>query len=98
MPTVAALHGNFPNPFNPATTISFDLPAKTQVALRVFDQRGHLVTTLVDEVRGAGAHAVAWNGLDSQGRRVTFGRLRLPAGGRRLRRHPEDDLDQVVER
>jgi hypothetical protein len=82
LPSVAALHGNFPNPFNPSTDIRFDLPAKSPVSLRIFDQRGHLVATLVDEVRDAGSQTVTWNGLDQQGRRVHSGVYiyRLEAG------------------
>jgi hypothetical protein len=72
--TVApALHQNTPNPFNPATTIAYDVPTRGQVALRVYDVGGKLVRTLVDSMRPAGTHQVQWNGLDDAGRRVASG-------------------------
>jgi len=83
LPTVLALNGNYPNPFNPMTKISFDLPRSTKVALEVFDLRGRKVQTLVSENLGAGRHAVIWNGTDSGGRQVSSGTYfyRLQADG-----------------
>jgi hypothetical protein len=72
-PTAPALHQNTPNPFNPATTIAYDVPARGHVALRVYDVSGKLVRTLVDGDRPAGTHAVPWNGMDDAGRRVASG-------------------------
>lgn len=72
-PAIAVLHQNHPNPFNPATTIRFELAAKGPVALRVYDLRGQLVATLVDEERDAGSHSVMWNGLGDHGHRVNSG-------------------------
>jgi len=54
VPRVFSLHQNFPNPFNPTTTIRFDLPAAGFVSLRVFDILGREVRTLVSEVQDAG--------------------------------------------
>ena len=62
------LLSNYPNPFNPSTRISFEVPEQTQIALRVFDITGHLVTTLADGVVEAGAH------------QVTFDAAALPTG------------------
>jgi len=73
LPTVLALNGNYPNPFNPMTKISFDLPRSTKVALEVFDLRGRKVQTLVSENLSAGRHAILWNGTDSRGRQVSSG-------------------------
>ncbi len=73
LPQVFALGQNHPNPFNPMTTISFDLPVASPVRLHVYDGRGHLVRTLVDESLQAGSHAVVWDGLDDSGRRVHSG-------------------------
>lgn len=64
---------NTPNPFNPATTIRFTLPASGRVTVRVFDVAGRLVRTLVDEERPAGAQAVEWNGCDAGGRAAPSG-------------------------
>jgi beta-N-acetylhexosaminidase len=53
--------GNYPNPFNPATVISYQLPAISVVTLRVYDVLGREITTLVDGVQQAGIHSVRWD-------------------------------------
>jgi len=53
---------NYPNPFNPATAIPFALDRAAQVSLAIHDVTGARVATLVDELKGAGAHEVIWNG------------------------------------
>ena len=55
------LSNNYPNPFNPSTTISFDLPSQSFVSLRVFDAIGREVATLVSEVLPEGQHFRQWN-------------------------------------
>jgi subtilisin family serine protease len=72
-PLVYALHQNAPNPFNPTTTIGFDLPRESPVRLVVYDARGRVVANLVDKVLPAGRHALRWNGLDDQGQRLPSG-------------------------
>jgi len=67
------LHQNFPNPFNPATVIRFDLPRESRVMLRVYDVRGALVSTLIDGTRDGGLNEVLWNGADDRGRPVSSG-------------------------
>ena len=79
-----ALGQNAPNPFNPATTISFELPAGgADVSLRIYDVSGRLVRTLVHGHGPAGSSSVTWNGEDDQGRRVASGiyfyELRTPS-------------------
>lgn len=64
---------NRPNPFNPATVITFRLPRQERVSLRIYDLTGRRVATLVDEVLPAGEHQVRWNGRDSAGRAVASG-------------------------
>ena len=49
---------NYPNPFNPSTTISYSLPINSQIKVEVFDVRGRLVHTLVDDYQTSGVHAV----------------------------------------
>jgi hypothetical protein len=61
-PSSFALDQNWPNPFNPATTISFQLPAAAGVSLKVYDLTGREVATLVDEVKPAGIHSVTFDG------------------------------------
>jgi len=52
---------NYPNPFNPATTISFVVPERMPVQLTVHDVAGRVVVTLTDDVRDAGVHHFTWN-------------------------------------
>ncbi len=62
-PTKYALHKAFPNPFNPSTTITFDVPIESRhaVSLQLYDIKGQLVETLVNEVFPAGSHSMQWN-------------------------------------
>jgi flagellar hook assembly protein FlgD len=68
-----ALLGAAPNPFNPTTTLSFDLAAPGHARMQVYNAAGRLVATLVDEQRGAGRHEIIWNGRDDSGRAVASG-------------------------
>jgi len=81
-PLVFELSSNHPNPFNPTTKISFSLPEKQDVRLKVFGIDGRCVTTLVDESRGAGFHEVIWNGRNDAGQTVASGTYfyRIEAG------------------
>jgi hypothetical protein len=73
-PDTFVLHANVPNPFNPATTIDYDVPAGgADVTIAVFDVSGRLVRTLVDDRRGAGRYSVRWNGDDDHGASVATG-------------------------
>jgi hypothetical protein len=62
LPESEMLLGNYPNPFNPSTTIGYQLPQAAQVNLRVFDAEGRLVSTLVDGFSDAGWHLVNFDG------------------------------------
>jgi len=64
---------NYPNPFNPNTTISFNLPNTAEVTLEVFNVKGQLVNTLVKDQMESGIHSVVWNGLDSNQKSVSSG-------------------------
>lgn len=61
LPTDYALYQNFPNPFNPTTEISYQLPSDGQVVLKVFDTLGREVATLVDGYRTAGRYTVTFD-------------------------------------
>ncbi len=83
LPGGFALRGAAPNPFNPMTTIAFDLPRSVAVTLDVFDVAGHRVRSLIDgQVMPAGNRAVVWNGQDDSGRPAATGVYfyRLQAG------------------
>jgi hypothetical protein len=68
------LHQNSPNPFNPSTSIAFELPAAGRVSMTVHDAAGRLVRTLVDdELRPAGPQAVRWEGLTEAGEPAASG-------------------------
>lgn len=63
----------YPNPFNPATTIRYTLPARGRVKIAMHDARGLRVATLLEMDQEAGGHAVPWNGRNDAGRVVTSG-------------------------
>ncbi len=80
---VFVLHGNTPNPFNPATTISYEVPVSAAVDLRVYDATGRLVRVLAAGFQtGPAAYRVIWDGRDGAGRRAASGTYfyRLEAG------------------
>jgi FlgD Ig-like domain/Beta-propeller repeat len=60
--------GNYPNPFNPRTTVSYTVPSRGRVTVSVYDARGSRVATLIDnEERAAGAYRADWDGRDDRG-------------------------------
>jgi predicted glutamine amidotransferase len=67
------LHGNYPNPFNPSTNISFDISSESDVSITVYNVKGQKVTTLVDKHFENGSHTVTWNGKDSNNKSVSTG-------------------------
>ncbi len=73
LPTAYRFAGNYPNPFNPKTSISFDLPESQFVKLTIFGADGRRVTTLLDEQVAAGRHEAVWEGRDDEGRQVASG-------------------------
>ncbi|MCD4829199.1 MAG: T9SS type A sorting domain-containing protein [Candidatus Cloacimonetes bacterium] len=82
-PAVTALNGNYPNPFNPTTTIVFSLAEPAHSTLCVYNVRGQRVRQLLDEARDTGSHEVLWNGRDDHGAPCASGLYlyRLEAGG-----------------
>lgn len=72
-PTQFELRNNYPNPFNPATTISYSLPEAQQVRLVIYNLLGSEVQELVNGYKPAGKYSVTWNGKDSQGTKVASG-------------------------
>ena len=80
--TATALHSNYPNPFNPETTISYDLKEPAKVQLNVYNLKGQLVRTLVNSEQTAGRHNVVFTARDERGNKLSSGLYfyRLRAG------------------
>ena len=73
IPYYYTLHQNNPNPFNPVTTLSYDLPGQAQVTLIIYDLIGREVTQLVNTTQDAGYRSVQWDATDSFGMPVSAG-------------------------
>ncbi|MFO7896816.1 MAG: T9SS type A sorting domain-containing protein, partial [Candidatus Cloacimonadales bacterium] len=72
-PVLGTLAQNYPNPFNPTTTISYDLQTAGDVTLEVYNTKGQLINTLVDESQTAGTHSVVWDGTSTRGDELSSG-------------------------
>ena len=68
-----SLVGNYPNPFNPSTTIVFDLAQESLVQIEIYNIKGQLVKTLLHETLTTGHHSVLWNGTDHNEKNVSTG-------------------------
>ena len=82
--TVLSLDQNYPNPFNPQTTLTYSVPQAGKVLLEVYNTRGRLVRTLVNELKPAGVHSAIWAGKDNNGMAAATGIyfVRLESGHR----------------
>lgn len=72
-PSAELALSNYPNPFNPTTTICYTLPADGPVVIDIFNVRGQKVARLADEQQDAGMHSMQWNGTDQEGNAVGSG-------------------------
>ena len=83
---ILKLYSNYPNPFNPETVISFDLPSDSEVKLEIYNIRGQKVKTLTDGKLSAGNHRIVWNGTNSNNKSVASGVYfsRLKTSGKEL--------------
>lgn len=72
-PATTQLIGNYPNPFNPSTTITYSLEKEGQVSVEIFNIRGQKIKTLINEKKGAGRHSIIWDGTDGKGANVSSG-------------------------
>ncbi len=66
LPQRFALYPSYPNPFNPSTIITFDLPSTERVTIKIYDALGREIKTLLDETRKPGRYRIAWNGLTDE--------------------------------
>ena len=73
LPETYALHQNYPNPFNPETNIDYDLADESMVSLKVYDMKGILVKTLINENQSSGYKTVKWDGTSDLGQKVSAG-------------------------
>jgi len=73
LPEKFELSQNFPNPFNPSTTIRYALPERSTVRLTIYNMLGKEVRTLVNTVEDAGYKSIIWDGLDQHGRLISTG-------------------------
>ena len=73
LPKEFALHDNYPNPFNPTTTIRFDLPKATDVSILIFNVLGQKIKTIDMSQINPGYHSVVWNATNDYGSQVSAG-------------------------
>ncbi len=83
LPETLTLKQNFPNPFNPTTTIEFGIPGSSMTNLTIFDLLGNEVTRLIDKNLSAGNYSLVWQGVDHSGNQVAAGVYfaRIKSGG-----------------
>ncbi len=82
LPTEFALYENYPNPFNPTTTIKYELPEATEISLIIYNLQGQSVRTLVSTSLPAGSYTVDWDGRNDKGMQMSSGAylLKIEAG------------------
>ncbi len=91
LPSPTGLTGITPNPFNPQTTISFNLASEGNVQLEIYDLRGKLARSLVRDAYSAGRHEVIWNGKDNGGHRLPSGVYMV-----RMSAHGTNEIQKVL--
>jgi flagellar hook assembly protein FlgD len=73
IPFVTNLEGNYPNPFNPTTTIKYSLIENSKVELTIYNLKGQKVKQLIKNQLSTGQHSVVWNGRDENNKQVASG-------------------------
>ena len=73
IPDYCMLFQNFPNPFNPETTIAYQILRESDVNLKIYNIRGQLIRTLVDQKQPAGVYTVKWDAKNNSGQTVSTG-------------------------
>ena len=82
LPYDYTLYQNYPNPFNPSTTINYELPEHSHIRITVFDLKGRLIKTLIDDYQIAGFKKITWYAIDDAGQNIPAGMYiyRIEAG------------------
>ena len=82
IPGVFALHNNYPNPFNPVTNITYDIPEVSEVKLEIYNVTGQHIRTLVNGAHEPGRYRIVWNATNEFGRPLASGMYfyRISAG------------------
>ncbi|SVA68971.1 uncharacterized protein METZ01_LOCUS121825 [marine metagenome] len=73
IPNQLILHHNYPNPFNPVTTLRYDLPENAIVSITIYDKMGRIVKTMVNDDQTAGYKSIQWNATNDAGQPVSAG-------------------------
>jgi len=73
VPVSYELSDNYPNPFNPTTTLQFAIPEAGQASIVIYNLLGQKVRTLTNEYRAAGRYQITWDGMDDAGRQAGSG-------------------------
>ena len=73
LPSEVSIDNIYPNPFNPTTTIAFDVPEETHITFTIYDVMGRVVKELINENIQAGTHRVLWNGTNDNGQPIPSG-------------------------
>ena len=72
-PSSFKLYSNYPNPFNPVTTLGYELPENGLVNITIYDMLGNVINQLVNEVQNSGYKSIQWDATDNQGQPVSAG-------------------------
>ena len=72
-PTHFELGDNYPNPFNPSTSIDFTVPKEMFISIIIYDVNGRHIKTMINGILGGGHNSVIWDGSDRNGKRVSSG-------------------------
>ena len=80
IPTDFSMLSAYPNPFNPVTSIGFEIPEESMVQISIFDLKGQEVTTLVNELTSPGMYSISWN-ADNAASGVYFVHFTASGGG-----------------
>ena len=73
MPNKYVLHQNFPNPFNPTTNITYELPISSRVKITIYDLLGNKVKQLVNNRQSSGNKSIIWNAKNENNKKVSAG-------------------------